>query len=127
MGIAGYAMLLVFFRAMVITHAIRNEAFDDVAHESGLTVFLYVWIVAFYLGELLLAIGLLRADTVRRWIPVLLILHVAMFPVSTVLPEGLAKATIFLMVFAFAGLGMRAAGPPSTFAAPVSRARTRAR
>jgi hypothetical protein len=109
LGIAGFSMLLVFFRAMVISGAVRNEAFDDVAHEAGLTVFLYAWIVAFYLGELLLAIGLLRADSVDRWIPVLLILHVATFPVSTILPDLLAKAVIFLMVFAFAGIGIRAA------------------
>jgi hypothetical protein len=34
---------------------------------------------------------------------------VATFPVSTILPDLLAKAVIFLMVFAFAGIGIRAA------------------
>ncbi|MCW2765611.1 MAG: hypothetical protein JWO11_1570 [Nocardioides sp.] len=113
-GVAGYAMLLVFFRAMVITDAIRSEAFDRVTHESGLQIFLYGWVIAFYLGELLLAIGLLRAGTIRRWIPVLLLMHAATFPVSQVLPELLAKAVIFLMVFGFAGIGMRAAEPRPT-------------
>ena len=70
-------MLMVFFRALVATDAIKDQNFDAVANEAGLAAFLYVWIVGLYFGELLLAIALLRARTTPRWVPFALILHVA--------------------------------------------------
>jgi hypothetical protein len=109
-GVAGYAMLIVFFRAMVVTDAIRDQAFDELVHEAGLEAFLYAWIAAFYLGELLLAIALLRSDE-PRWIPTLLILHVLSLPVGAMLDDSVSKVLVFLMVFGFSGLGIRAAEP----------------
>ena len=64
-GIAGFAMLLVFFRALVVTNAIDAETIDAVGSEAGLAAVLYGWIAAFYLGELLLSIALFRARTTR--------------------------------------------------------------
>jgi hypothetical protein len=112
LGIAGYAMLLVFFRALVVTDAVLDRSIDAVSEEAGLRVFLYGWIVAFYLGELLLAAALLRARTVPRWVPVLMLLHVALLPLSGVLPDGVARATILVLALALAGVGIRAASPP---------------
>ena len=46
---------------------------------------------AFYLGELLLAIALFRARTTAPWIPAVLLLHVALFPVSSLLPASSSR------------------------------------
>ncbi|HYF71769.1 MAG TPA: hypothetical protein VD864_03055 [Nocardioides sp.] len=110
-GTAGFAMLMAFFRSLVITDAIRDKNIDDIANEAGLAVFLYTWIIGLYLGELLLGIALLRAGTAPRWIPVALILHALSFSVSEVLPEYLGKATILLLVVGFAGIAIQATSP----------------
>jgi hypothetical protein len=110
-GTAGFAMLMAFFRALVITDAIRDQNVDHIAHEAGLAVFLYAWIAGLYLGELLLGIALLRAGTIPRWVPFALILHALSFPVSGLLPEYLSKATILLLLVGFAGIAIHAASP----------------
>lgn len=110
-GTAGFAMLMVFFRALVETDAIVDKNFDAVASEAGLAAFLYVWIVGLYLGELLLAVALLRARTTPRWVPLALILHVATFPLGNVLPEYVGKATVLLLVAGFAGIAIQATSP----------------
>ena len=111
-GVAGYAMLLVFLRALVVTDAIRDQSIDAVTEEAGLLVFLYGWIGAFYLGELLLAGALLRALSVPRWVPLLMLLHVLLLPVSAVLPDAVTRGSILVFALAFAGVGIRAASPP---------------
>ena len=70
LGTAGYAMLMVFFHSLVVTGAIKDQGIEDLAHETGLAIFLYGWIVAFFLGETLFAIALLRARTAPTWVPV---------------------------------------------------------
>jgi hypothetical protein len=110
-GTAGYAMLMVFFRALVATDAIRDKGLDDVASDAGLMIFLYGWIVGFFLGELLLAIALLRAGTTPDWVPIVLILHVATVFLSGVLPDVVSKATILLTVAGFAGIAIEATSP----------------
>lgn len=110
-GTAGFAMLMVFFRALVETDALVDKNFDAVASEAGLAAFLYVWIVGLYLGELLLALALLRARTTPRWVPLALILHVATFPLGNVLPEYVGKATVLLLVVGFAGIAIQATSP----------------
>jgi hypothetical protein len=107
-GIAGLAMLLAFLRALVVEDAIEPDMFEAVATETGFAIFLYAWIGAFYLGELLLGIALLRAGSTPRWIPGLLLAHVALFPLSSLLPERLASFTVLLITVAFAGVGIAA-------------------
>ena len=107
-GTAGYAMLLAFFRALVRTDAINDQAFSDVTRDAGLNAFLYGWIAAFYLGELLLAIALLRAGTTPTWIPWMLIVHVGTFPLSPILPQGLQAATVLIMAVGFSGIAITA-------------------
>jgi hypothetical protein len=108
LGTAGYSMLMVFFRALVITQAIRDKALDDVTHETGLTIFLYGWIAAFFLGELLLALALLRAKSTPTWVPVVLLAHVATIFVSSLLPDTLSQATVLLLAVGFAGVAIEA-------------------
>lgn len=109
LGVAGYAMLLVFFRALVVTDALVDRSIDAVSEEAGLVVFLYGWIGAFYLGELLIAVALLRARSVPRWVPLVMLLHVVALPLGSVLPDTVARGTNLVFALAFAGVGMQAA------------------
>ncbi len=110
-GTAGYAMLMVFFRALVETDTIIDRGLDDVAHDAGLMIFLYAWILGFVLGELLLGIALLRAGTVARWVPLLLIAHAVSVPITSVLPDVVGKAAILLFVGGMAGVAITATSP----------------
>jgi Na+/citrate or Na+/malate symporter len=112
-GTAGFAMLLMFVRALVINDAIPEATVLDVTHDTGLTGFLYIWIGALVLGELLLAIALLRARTTPRWIPVLLLVHVALLVVAPYLPELIGSASPLLIVVALSGIGISAAAQRS--------------
>jgi len=118
-GLAGFSMLLVFFRALAINGAIRSDAIDQASAEPGLTTFLFGWIGAFYLGELLLAIALLRAGNTARWIPAVLILHVALFPLSSVLPDDVQPMTALLITVALCGVGITANQNASRVALPI--------
>jgi hypothetical protein len=107
-GIAGFAMLLVFFRALAVTDAIEVGSIDQVGSGAGLSVFLLGWIGAFYLGELLLAIALLLASTTPRWVPGVLLLHVALFPLSSFLPDRVQSLTALLVTVGLCGVGVTA-------------------
>jgi hypothetical protein len=107
-GIAGFAMLLVFFRALAVTDAIDIDTIDEVSSEPGLAAVLYGWIAAFYLGELLLSIALFKARTTPLWIPVVLLLHVALFPVSSLLPDDAQSLTTLLITVGLCGVGITA-------------------
>jgi hypothetical protein len=107
-GTCGFAMLMVFFRALVVIDALRGDALHDVTADPGLTLFLTSWVSTFYGGVLLLAIALLVARTTPRWVPALLIAFVAVVPVSAHL--GRVGSTLQVMAFAvaFTGIAMTA-------------------
>jgi hypothetical protein len=108
-GTVGFAMLLVFVRALVLEDGLlQEEAFDEVVSDAGLNAVLYGWIATFYLAELLLAIAVLRARSAPRWIPGLLLLHVLLFPVSDFLPHDLASASVVLYTLGLCGLAITA-------------------
>lgn len=108
-GTAGYAVLLAFVRALVVTHTVDGTGIEVAVTEGGLSVFLYGWIAAFYLGEFLLAIALFRSATTARWIPALLLFHVLLLPVSSLLPDTIQSATALLITVALSGVGISAA------------------
>jgi hypothetical protein len=111
-GISGLAMLIVFFRSLAVTHTIDADGIGAVTSEVGLTVFLFIWIAAFYLGELLLAIALLRSRSTHTWVPILLLAHVALFPLSllapTLLPDSVQSMTVLLVTIGLCGVGITA-------------------
>lgn len=110
-GIAGFSMLMVFFRSLVLTDALRDQGLEDATSEAGLTVFLYGWIIALYLGELLLGLALLRARVTPRWVPFALMAHAVSVLVSPFLPELASKALILLLVAGFCGIAIQATAP----------------
>lgn len=107
-GTAGYAMLLVFFRALVVVGAVRGAAFDKVTADKGLLAFLDGWIAGFYGGLFLLAVALFVARTVPRWVPALMLAFVVLLPFSSSLGRvGMALEVMGLAV-AFTGIAMAA-------------------
>jgi hypothetical protein len=107
-GTAGFSMLMVFFRSLVITDALRDRGLEDATSEAGLTVFLVGWVIALYLGELLLGLALLRARATPRWVPLALIGHAASVLVAPVLPDPASKALVLLLVAGFCGIAIQA-------------------
>jgi len=108
LGTAGYSMLMVFFRALAINAAVRTDRLDLVTEESGLVTFLLGWVAAFVIGEVVLAVALLRARSTPRWVPLVLLAHVATIFVSGLLPPLLAKSTVLLLAVGFAGVAIQA-------------------
>jgi hypothetical protein len=108
LGTAGYSMIIVFFRAVALHAHLSGTELDGIVSDQGLTIFLYGWIAAFYVGELLLAIGLLRAGVTRRWVPVALLAHVASIVVSPALPHAVSSALVLLVAVGFAGVAIEA-------------------
>ena len=107
-GLAGFAMMLVFFQALAKNHAIKVEELDAASSEVGLTVFLLGWVGAFYLGELLLAIALIRAGNLPLWIPGALLLHVVLLPATAILGVQAPPMTALLITVALCGVGITA-------------------
>jgi hypothetical protein len=108
LGTAGYSMIMVFFRALAITGGINPDALEGATEESGLVVFLLGWVASFVLGELLLALALLRSRAVPRWVPLALLAHVASVVAGNVLPGPVARASVMLLAVAFAGVAIQA-------------------
>lgn len=107
-GTCGYAMLMVFFRALVVGGAIRGSELTGVTGDTGLKVFLFGWVAGFYLGALLIAVALFVARTVPRWVPFLLVVFVAMQPVVSHLGRVGMAAQVLALAVAFTGIAMAA-------------------
>ena len=110
-GISGYAMLLVFFRALVKAEAIRSGGLEQVTNDIGLGVFLAGWIVSFYAGLVLLAVALFVARRTPVWVPVMLLAYVAVFPFSNTLGRVGQVVQVMALAFAFTGIAMAAVHP----------------
>lgn len=107
-GTAGYAMLLVLFRALALTGSIDSGGLDTLTKDVGLGVFLYVWIAAFYLGQALVGWALLLAGSTPRWVPVMLLLHVLSLPASVLVSARLSQVAILLLTVGLCGIGITA-------------------
>jgi hypothetical protein len=118
-GLSGFSMLLVFFRALAKTHELEAGVLEQASSEIGLSVFLFGWIGAFYLGELLLAIALLRAGNSPRWIAAALLLHVALFPLSALLQVEVPPVSALLITVSLCGVGITANQNAAKVAVPV--------
>ena len=119
-GTWGYAMLLLVVRAAVIHDVVLRPEMGRLGHDPTLALFLDVWVAALYGGVLLLAIALLVARSTPRWVPVLLVVFVALLPVGGHLGRVGTAATV--MVFAVAATGI-ATSAVSDARGPGARAR----
>ena len=123
-GTSGYAMLLVFFRALVLEDAVRTGTIDSVASDVGLGIFLYGWVGAFYLGLFLLAIALFVARRTHVWVGLLLVLCVASLPFGEQSGRIGQLATSVALAFAFIAIAMAAVRGASGRLTAAAEART---
>jgi hypothetical protein len=107
-GTSGYAMLLVFFRALVKAGALQNSKLEEVTADNGLGIFLYGWIAGFYLGLLLIALALYVAKSTAAWVPVLLAAFVALFPFTEQLGRIGQVLQVMGLAVAFTGIAISA-------------------
>lgn len=107
-GTSGYAAFLVFFRAVVVDDLIDPDQVAGLSSDTGLATFLGIFVGAFYLGELLIALGLLRSRAVPQWLPTLLLGHLATMLVRDFLPEAVQPFTTVLFGIAVVGAAVAA-------------------
>ena len=107
-GTAGYAMLMVFFRALVKADALRPGGLDDIIGDTGLAVFLYGWIAGFYVGVLLLALALFVARRTPMWSTGLLVVFVALLPLNEVIGRVGAVLQVMALAVAFTAIAIAA-------------------
>ncbi len=107
-GTCGYAMLMVFFRALVVTGALHGGQLEHVTQDRGLALFLAGWIACFYGGALLIAVALLRAGTAPRWVPGLLVLFVVLLPFASHLGRIGSALQVMAFATAFTGIAVNA-------------------
>ena len=106
-AMCGYAMLLVFYRALVLTDALAGPV-DDVTSDVGIAAFLGILLGSFYVGELLLAIAAAREPAVPRWVPVVMVLHVLSAAVVPFLPESVQNVPSVLLAAGLCGIAVTA-------------------
>lgn len=107
-GTAGVAGLLILFRAVVRTVALSPDQVEALSRDRLLSLGLAAVSVAFYLGELVIALVLLRGRSVPRWVPVVILLHVAMAPLNHLLPVHLEGAHTIVLGVGLMGIAVRA-------------------
>jgi hypothetical protein len=107
-GTCGYATLMLFFRSLVLAHAVKLPAMHKVITDAGLRIFLTGWVACFYGGVLVIGVALLFARRTPRWVPVLLLVFVAMLPFSSVIGRVGTAAQIMCLAVAFTGIAMTA-------------------
>ena len=104
-GTVAYAVLLAVYRALS-SGDLFSVGLQDLAGDRGLSVILYGWVLAFALGELMLALALVQARRAPRWVPGLLVLHVGLSPLTPLLPGPVAAVVALLVTIAFAAIGI---------------------
>ncbi|HSE54793.1 MAG TPA: hypothetical protein VLA97_08690 [Nocardioidaceae bacterium] len=124
-GVGGLAALMLMFRSLALqtiaTDTLDRDEINLVTaslEQPGLMIPLNVWVYAFILGVLLIALGLFRARQVPNWVPWLLMAFLAMQVVVPLLGEGtdarVASAVgLILLAGGFTGVATNAAGPRS--------------
>ncbi len=110
-GMAGFAMLMVFYQALLTEGVVAPGAIERVAQESGLVSFLYTWIAGFLLGILLIAIALFRAKKTAVWVPVLLLVFLALMPFAPKLGQAGSAIQLMTLAAAFTGVATTASSP----------------
>jgi len=104
-GTAAYAVLLAVYRVLTDDDPLAT-GLSALAADTVLGALLYGWVLAFSLGELLLALALLQAKRVPRWVPALLVLHAGLSPLAPLMPHLVAVLVALTVTVALAALGI---------------------
>ena len=79
----------------------------QLADERALSLGLLVVSGGFYLGELVVAVALLRARVIARWVPVMLLLHAASAPVTQFLPAQVQGLEAVVLGMGLMGIAVK--------------------
>ncbi|HEX4977949.1 MAG TPA: hypothetical protein VFV40_08795 [Nocardioides sp.] len=107
-GLAGFAMLLVFFRALAGAQAIEDARLDVATEDLGLSVFLNGWIISFYAGLLLVAVALFLSKKTPPWVPGLMVVFVLLFPFANQIGRVGQVLQVMALAVAFTGVAVAA-------------------
>jgi hypothetical protein len=112
-GLSGYAMLMVFFRALVETDALKvsGAGLEQVTRDAGMSVFLFGWIACFYAGVVLLMLALFVARRTPTWVPVLFLVFLLLSPFASSLGRVGGAVQILAFAIALTGVAVSAATP----------------
>jgi hypothetical protein len=104
LGCAGYAVLLVFVRALAVEDALRPGGLARVIGDDLVSLVLFGWVICFYLGGLLLALAMLRARRLAVWVPVVLLVTLALLPMASMLGRVGQVLQVLMLTVAFTGV-----------------------
>lgn len=106
-GTAGVAAVLILFRATVQAVGVTPAEVEALGQDPSLRVGLLAVLGAFYLGELMVAVLLLRWRVVSRWVPGAMLAHVAVAPVDDLLPPEAQGLQAVLLGIALVGIAVK--------------------
>jgi hypothetical protein len=107
-GTAGYAAMLLLFRALVVHAVIEKDEIESLSRDPGLLVYMGAFVLAFGAGLVVIGVALLRAGTVARWIPVLMIGYALTLPLAHLIPDGWQGAHTLILGVALIGVAVNA-------------------
>jgi hypothetical protein len=99
---------MVFFRALVDHDVLVGKGLNQVANDNGLAVFVTGWVIGFDGGLLLLAIALLVARKTAVWVPVVIIVFVALQPMAARTGRLVSTLEVLALAVAFTGVAIAA-------------------
>lgn len=109
LALCGVAHQMVLLRSMAMSTGIDDTVVAQVAGDQWQSALLQGGFLVFYVGELLVAVGLLRARTVPRWVPWLLVAQVVTaLGMRAVDIDALRPLPPALLMVAFLGIGFYA-------------------
>ena len=108
-GTSALAAFLVLFRATVRVVEISPTDVEQLGRDPVLRWSLLFVIGAFYLGELLVALVLLRSHSVPSWVPLVLLAHIAIAVLAPPLHVDLHGLQAVVLGIGLMGLSVRAA------------------
>jgi hypothetical protein len=123
-GTCGYSMLMTFFHALVMHHAINARLLSSVDSGGWLAAFLYLWIAGFMVGLVFIALGLFRARTTPLWVPVLMLVFVALTPVSGQFGKVVQLLQLMALALALTGVAVAATSAGGTREVHLTRSDT---
>jgi hypothetical protein len=107
-GAAGVSAHLVLFRAMMTRLELSVDEVELLSQDTGVLVWIWGFLGAFYVGELIVALVLLSGRTVGRWVPMLLMAHIVLTPINQSLPQVAQPLSAILTGVALMGLAVKA-------------------
>lgn len=107
-GTAGVGAMLILFQAVARDIDLAPEQVDLFAQDTALTAFVLGFLGAFYVGELIITLVLLQGRTVPRWVPLLMLAHLAVGAASPWLPDVARSIQSVMIGVALMGLAVRA-------------------